>query len=141
MNNLQKVKGGNVPKPEISAARRNTSRSLFIIALPLVFLGLIDPLEGGLALIAASLVYLVAFLVAGRGPNKILWIPFVSAVGIGLVVLGLAIFGMDRVDNQPQLIPLSLGNWIYRAAVLVTLAGAVFTVINSFRTIQDTSSD
>lgn len=118
---------------EVSKSRKVSSRTLFILAIPLVVLGLIDPLEGGLALMAAALVYLGAFLLAGHGPRKILWIPFASAIGIGTVVLAVALFGVDRVGETQPMIPLALGNWIYRGAVLVTLAGAILTAVQPFR--------
>ena len=117
----------------ISKTRQLASIGLFLLALPLVFLGVIDPLEGGLALIAALLVYMVAFLLAGHGPSKVLWIPFVCAVAIGVLVLVLAIFGPDRVGAQGPFIPLLIGNWVYRAAVIATLVGAVIPAVNAIR--------
>jgi len=106
-----------------------------LLAVPIVFVGLIDPLEGGIALILAGFVYLVAFLVGGRKPTKFLWISYLSAsaVVIGAIVLVFAIFGMDRVSDRPEMIPLAIGNWIYRVAVLFTLAAALNTAILSFR--------
>ncbi|MFM1784963.1 MAG: hypothetical protein RLZZ579_1240 [Actinomycetota bacterium] len=41
--------------------RNLIGKVLTILALPVVFLGLIDPLEGGLALIVATLIYVLAF--------------------------------------------------------------------------------
>lgn len=111
-------------------------RVLLLLAVPIVFVGLIDPLEGGIALILAGFVYLVAFLVGGRKPTKFLWISYLSAVVIGAIVLVFAIFaifGMDRVSDRPEMIPLAIGNWIYRVAVLFTLAAALNTAILSFR--------
>ncbi len=108
-------------------------RILLLLAVPIVFVGLIDPLEGGIALILAGFVYLVAFLVGGRKPTKFLWISYLSAVVIGAIVLVFAIFGMDRVSDRPEMIPLAIGNWIYRVAVLFTLAAALNAAILSFR--------
>lgn len=110
------------------------SRLLFVLALPFVFLGLIDPLEGGLALLLALVIYIVAFLLAGYGPSRSLWIPYLLSFLIGGTGLLLAIFGIDRVDNEPNLLPLAVFNWLYRAAVIATLVGAILTVIKSFRT-------
>jgi len=59
------------------------------LAVPIVFVGLIDPLEGGIALILAGFVYLVAFLVGGRKPTKFLWISYLSAIVIGAIVAAL----------------------------------------------------
>lgn len=118
---------------KVSGWRRISSTILFFLAIPMVFLGLIDPLEGGLALVLALVIYLAAFSLAGHGPIKLLWIPFVSAVGIGAAVLVLAIFGTNRVGEHAPFIPLSIGNWIYRLAVLVALAGAVLTAVKALK--------
>lgn len=114
--------------------RQLASRILFILALPVMALALIDPLEGGLALILAFGIYLVAFIVAKQKPSKLLWIPFLTAFVIGAVTLALAILRLE-FTQEPQGLPgpIVIGLWAYRAAVLITLAGAVVTVINSFK--------
>lgn len=108
-------------------------RILLLLAVPIVFLGLIDPLEGGIALLLAGVIYLIAFLLVGHGPRKYLWVPYLASVIIGSIVLALAIFGIDRTDSSANLAPLAVGNWIYRVAVLMTLAGAITSAILSFR--------
>lgn len=108
-------------------------RVLVILAVPIVFLGLIDPLEGGIALILAALIYALAFLLAGKGPKKYLWIPYLIAVVVGGVVLLFAMFGVDRVNGEGLPGPVIVGLWIYRVAVLLTLAGSLTTAILSFR--------
>lgn len=120
-------------KREVSNRRVLLARICFLAAIPLTLLGLIDPLEGGLALLAALIVYAAGFLIYGRGPDKILWIPFVVASLIGLIVLLFAIFGLDRVGEEGQMPPLIIGLMVYRAAVAVTLVGSVITAIRSFR--------
>jgi len=122
-----------MPNREVSTGRKIASRSLFIVAIPFLILGLIDPLEGGLALIGALIIYIAGFLLANRLPAKILWIPFVVAAVLGLVVLLFAIFGLDRVDGEGQMPPLIIGLMIYRAAVLATVVGSVITAIRSFK--------
>ncbi len=118
---------------EISKARRNFGRALLIAALPLVFLGLIDPLEGGIALMLALTILTVAFFSAGYRPRKLLWIPFLLSITVGALTLVFAIFGLDRVDNQPSLIPLIALLWLYRAMVVATLVGLVLEVIRVFK--------
>lgn len=108
-------------------------RILLLLAVPIVFVGLIDPLEGGIALILAGFVYVIAFLVGGQKPRKYLWIPYLASMVIGAVVLLFAIFGVERVDNAPLTAPIVVGVWIYRVAVLFTLAAALSTAILSFR--------
>lgn len=101
------------------------------IAIPITFLGLIDPLEGGLGLIAATAIYAVAFFLLRKAPPKILWIPFLVALIVGLVTLGLAILDLDRAGPLPP--PILIGLWGYRLAVLAALVGGVITFVKQLR--------
>ena len=118
---------------EISRARKFLARALLIAALPLVFFGLIDPLEGGVALLFALATLTAAYLFAGYKPNKTLWIPFLLAIVVGAITLLFAILGLDRGNNQPSMIPLIAMVWVYRAIVLATLIGLVLEVIRAFK--------
>lgn len=114
--------------------RKITTRVLFAVAIPFVFLGLIDPLEGGLALALALLIYIPAFVISKQKPIRLLWIPFCVALVIGSSTLGLAIANLE-FSQQPEGLPgpIIFGLWGYRLAVAVTLAGSVLTLIRSFR--------
>jgi hypothetical protein len=115
--------------------RKITVRVLFALAVPFVFLGLIDPLEGGLALAVALLIYVAAFALSKQRPPKLLWIPFAVSLVVGASTLGLAIANLEfsqRPEGLPG--PIIFGLWGYRLAVAVTLAGAIKTLIGSFRT-------
>ena len=125
---------------EISSARKIIARALLIASLPLVFLGLIDPLEGGIALLLSLLTLSAAFLAAGYWPKKALWVPFVLAIAVGAIALLVAIFGIDRVDNEPPMFPLMALLWLYRVMVVVTLVGLVREVIRAFRGTTFTST-
>lgn len=107
---------------------------LLFLALPFVFLGLIDPLEGGLALIVAAVIYLVGFLLLRRFPTKLLWISFSVAILVGAAALVMAIMRLD-FTNQPQPIsfPLIALLWAYRVAVLVTLAAGIREAVRLLR--------
>lgn len=118
---------------EIARPRKIIFRSLLIVSLPIVFLGLIDPLEGGIALLISLITLGAAFAMAGSWPSKSLWIPFVLSVVVGVITILVAIFGMDRANNQPQMLPLIALLWIYRALVVVTLIGLVREIILAFR--------
>jgi hypothetical protein len=116
-------------------ARILFSRALFVLALPFVLLGLIDPLEGGVSLALALVIYLAAFVLSKQKPIKLLWIPFVAAVLIGAGTIALAIANLDT-SERGQGLPLQIivAVWAYRLAVAVTMVGAVITVVRSFRT-------
>ncbi|MFM2022770.1 MAG: hypothetical protein RIR89_162 [Actinomycetota bacterium] len=126
---------------EISSARKIIARALLIASLPLVFLGLIDPLEGGIALLLSLLTLSAAFLAAGYWPKKALWVPFVLAIAVGAIALLVAIFGLDRANNQPSMIPLIALLWLYRIMVVVTLVGLVREVIRSFKSTTFNTSE
>ncbi len=118
---------------EISRARRLTARVLLVVSLPIVFLGLIDPLEGGIALLISVATLSLAFLAAGYWPRKTLWVPFVLAIVVGAIALLVAIFGPGRVDNAPLMFPLIALIWLYRAFVVAALVGLVMEVIRIFK--------
>ena len=118
-------------------ARQVVSLIVFVLALPLVFLGLIDPLEGGIALLAALTVYLVGFGVAGHWPSTLLWIPFVAAVVVGGITLGYAILTNEPGPGPGRNLPILMaGVWAYRVAVIATLVGGVLTVWQSVQRIR-----
>lgn len=118
----------------VSRVRQILYRALMIAVLPVLFFGLIDPLEGGLALLLALAIYIVTFLIGGTRPKKYLWIPFVTSLGIGAVVLAAAIYLYDRV-GEPENFPFGLlaGNIIYALSVMVTIGGAILSAIQAFR--------
>ena len=114
-------------------AGRVISNILLVLALPILFFGLIDPLEGGLALLLAVLIYSLAFTLRKEKPAKLLWIPIVVALIIGALVLAIAIFVAASGPGNPLHILLVAGNWVYRSAVLVALVGALLTLVNAFK--------
>ena len=67
---------------------------LGVLALPIVFLGLIDPLEGGLALLLALTIGVVVRLLSGVPVPRLAWISMVATLAIGVLALALAIAGM-----------------------------------------------
>lgn len=121
--------------PEASSKRGSlVSRVLFIVALPLLAFGLIDPLEGGISLLFAGAVYLIAFLVSGDHPKKVLWVSYLVAIVVGAIQITLA-FSL-RALTEPgtnPIFPLAIGNWVYRAAVLVLLAAAFINAVDAFK--------
>lgn len=119
---------------QISATRVIISRVLLLTPVPLVAIGLIDPLEGGISLLIAGAVYLIAFLVSGDRPKKILWVPYLVAVLLGAtqLILAFTLRALTEPGSNP-IFPLAIGNWVYRAAVLVLLVGAIITAVAEFK--------
>lgn len=104
-----------------------SAKILLVLALPFVFLGLIDPLEGGLALIFATAIYAVAFFLLKAVPSRWLWVPFLLTLLIGGSAVLWAIFGRgtEQMGPLPPLVIFLL--WAYRAAVIAALGGAIYT--------------
>jgi hypothetical protein len=112
--------------------RSTVGKTLLLLAVPVVFLGLIDPLEGGLALVAATVIYVLAFWLLRRAPSRWLWIPFLGAFVLGVSTLLLAVIGgrEEQIGPLPPLV--IIGLWLYRAAVVAALVGALVTIRQAF---------
>lgn len=105
---------------------------LSVVTLPVLVLGLIDPIEGGLAMLVAGSMILVTWLVA-RVPVPVLeWSAWVTTIATG----GLAILGVWRTY------PLPVPAWVwvlvvaYEIAVALTLAGAGIYVARHVRRLR-----
>lgn len=112
---------------------------LGIITLPFLILGLIDPLEGGIALIVALGLGAAVRLLSGVPVPRLAWISMLVTIGVGILALALAIAGMPAESMQevgPEATapnPLSAGVrilvWVYRLGVLVVFIGAVVYLV------------
>lgn len=110
-----------------------TARVLLFLALPFVFVGLVDPLEGGIALLIAGAIYAIAFGLLGRRPRRLLWVSYVVAIVLGAIVLGVAIFVYATGGDREMLERFAVGgNWFYRVAVLAALAGGILALPQAF---------
>lgn len=110
-----------------------------IVALPVIFVGLIDPLEGGLALLVAVGLSAAVRLLSGVRLPRLAWISMVVTMGVGILALALAIVDMPTEAVQevgPDVTapnPLSAGVrilvWVYRLGLLFVLAGGVIYLV------------
>ena len=124
-------------------ARRIIAIVVAVAALPLVVLGLIDPLEGGIALLGAITLGLIARLLSRVPVPALAWIAAAATVAIGAITIAIAISGIPS-DTQPVPYPVApplhgllvVLNWIWRVGVLVTLAGAVLYLVRLFRSLR-----
>jgi hypothetical protein len=117
------------------SSRLVVSLILGIIALPVIFVGFIDPLEGGLALLVAVGLGVAVRLLSGVPLPRLAWISMLATVGVGILVLVLVIFAVPSETVQevgPEVTapnPLNAGArillWVYRLGVLLVLAGGV----------------
>ena len=116
-------------------ARQIIGLVLVILDLPLLFVGLIDPLEGGIALVFGLLVGFAARLVSSVPVPRFSWIAIASTFAVGILALVIAIFTppVETVEGvaNPVLANTALRIlvWVYRLGVLATLAGAVWYAV------------
>lgn len=105
---------------------------LAMASIPILTLGLIDPLEGGLALLAGFLIGFAVRLLSGIPVPRFAWIALAVTASIGVVALAVAIpqfsAGMPdaAVEAQAAFRPLALLRWAWRLGVLAVMAGAVW---------------
>lgn len=108
---------------------------LGILVLPIAVVGLIDPLEGGLALIVAVLVGALIRVLSRVPVPRLAWMAMAATLAVGLVALILAVAGMPGEESQvagpeasapnPLSVTVRVLVWVYRVGVLVVLVGAI----------------
>jgi hypothetical protein len=121
--------------------RRIIAIVLAVVTVPLLVFGLIDPLEGGIALLVAIALGAVVWALARVPLPKLLWISLIATVAIGALTLGLAIFNLEEPNGTGTaanpMLPLAALNWVWRAGVLVVLAGTVLYIVRLFRSLRE----
>lgn len=120
-------------------SRLIASLILGIITLPVIFVGLIDPLEGGLALLVGVGLGVAVRLLSGVPLPRLVWISMLATLGVGILVLALVIFAVPSETVQevgPDVTapnPLNAGArmllWVYRLGVLLVFAGGVVYLV------------
>ncbi len=128
--------------------RRIVGLVIVIVALPLLLLGLIDPLEGGIAFMLGTVLGGAARLVSRVPVPRFTWMALLTTVALGALTLLLVL-----VTNRPEQVrdatianpvlsmPLAMiGLWAYRLGALATFAGGVWYVVRITRAIVDSST-
>lgn len=125
--------------------RRIIGLILVVLALPLVLFGLIDPLEGGIALIVGALLGLGSWLVSRVPVPKFTWISLAVSGGLGILTLLAAVVlrdpasidsatGEATATNPLATVPIAVMLlWLYRLSVLVTIAGGIYYLVKIAR--------
>lgn len=107
---------------------------LAIMDLPILFIGMIDPLEGGIALLFGLIIGVVVWVVTRVPVPRFTWISFVATMAVGAITLILAVtlppVQIDEGVANPVVgyPPLAMLNWVWRVGVLVTLGGAIWYI-------------
>ena len=129
-------------------SRLIASLILGIITLPVIFVGLIDPLEGGLALLVGVGLGVAVRLLSGVPLPRLAWISMLATLGVGILVLALVIFAVPSETVQevgPDVTapnPLNAGArmllWVYRLGVLLVFAGGVVYLVRIAQALRGT---
>jgi len=119
---------------------------LGIVTLPVLFVGLVDPLEGGIALLIALGLGVGVRLLSAVPLPRLTWISMLATIGVGILALVLALVQMPFEAVQevgPEATapnPLSAGVrllvWVYRLGVLVVLVGGVVYLVRIGRALR-----
>jgi hypothetical protein len=114
---------------------------LAVLAMPILLLGLIDPLEGGIALLGAIALAIVVRLLSRVRIPKLAWISMLATVAVGVITIVIAITAVPPAGRSGQVMsPISgatiLLLWVYRVGVVVTLVGAVIYLVRLFRSLR-----
>ncbi|MBM7503022.1 hypothetical protein ACFPER_06040 [Agromyces aurantiacus] len=122
--------------------RRIIAIVLAFVSLPAVVLGLIDPLEGGIALLVGIALIGAVWALSRVAPPKLLWISLVATVALGAITLGLAMVSgpeteAGTVGNPVLDQPLVSLLWLWRAGIVVVLAGGIVYLVRLFRSLRE----
>lgn len=113
-------------------ARHVIALVLAALTVPVLALGILDPMEGGMAMLAAGVMILLTWLV-GRVPvPRLEWIGWVATVVVGAVTLAAAVVLWNEGVTAPgRGLPwwLAVLLVIYEVGVVATFAGGVWNVV------------
>ena len=131
---------------EAMRPRLIASLILGIVTLPVLFVGLVDPLEGGIALLIALGLGVGVRLLSAVPLPRLTWISMLATIGVGILALVLAFVQMPSEAVQevgPEATapnPLSAGVrllvWVYRLGVLIVLVGGVVYLVRIGRALR-----
>ena len=106
---------------------------LGILTVPVLIVGLMDPIEGGVALLVGGALLVIVFLVSRVPVPRFLWIAWLSAVAFGAASL-IAVAQYYPWRDYPWWIwALVVG---YEVAAGVTAAGGVVYVVRMARRLR-----
>lgn len=86
----------------VSRNRHIVGLLLALLTVPLVLLGLIDPLEGGIAMLAAGALLLVTRLVSRIPVPRLEWIAWTATASLAVVTVAIASVLWSQGITQTQ---------------------------------------
>lgn len=101
---------------------------LQFFAIVVALFGLLDPLEGGLALGAFAMMMWAIWALSHVRIPRLQWVPLVIAIACAVTVIGVFAVSDGGAEGLSAQNPLADGIrafvWVYRAAAFALLAGA-----------------
>jgi hypothetical protein len=122
-------------------ARLITAAVSAAIAAVVLVVGLTDPLEGGIAVLAAVAMIVAVRLISRMPVPQLAWISIAVALALAVTVLILvALPNPPEGDGGTVINPVSAGAvvlmWVYRVVVAIAIAGEVVYVLRLVRAIR-----
>ena len=119
-------------------ARHVIGLVLAVLTVPLVVIGLIDPLEGGVAMLVAGALVLVTWLVSRIPVPRLEWIAWTATTTLAVITVGIASVLWNQGITQTQ--GLAWWMWgligVYTIGVLATLAGSIQYIVRHVRALR-----
>ena len=115
-----------------------------VITIPFLAIGLVDPLEGGVALIVAGALILVTRLVSRLPVPRVEWIAWTATVVVGMVTIAVAyVMWRDGTTGPGRDMPWGLGLLLvlYEVGVAATIIGGVIYVVRHVKALREAASN
>lgn len=121
-------------------ARHVIGLVLGILTIPVLALGIFDPLEGGMAMLMAGAIIVATWLISRVPVPRLEWVAWVATAALSGTALTSAVLLRTAEVTGPGLgIPWWLVALIagYELGVVVTFAGGVWYVVRLLRVVRD----
>lgn len=112
---------------------------LTVVTVPLLLLGLMDPMEGGMALLVAGAVILATWLVSRVPVPPLEWIAWAAAIAVGITadIIGTVLWNQGLTGPG---LPVPWWMWIligaYEVGAAATAGGGVWYLLRHVRALR-----
>ncbi len=113
---------------------------LAILTIPVLALGLFDPMEGGVAMLVAGLLILGTWLVSRVPVPRLEWMSWAATVGVAMVAIASAVVSWTTEGTGPgRNVPWWLVTLIalYELGVVVTFVSGILYAVRLLHVVRD----
>jgi hypothetical protein len=106
-----------------------------VVAILFSFMGWIDALQGGAAVVMVALLTLVSWAISRVRIPILTWASLLAAIALSVATVALVVIAYDptgpdsQFENNPLSSPISIVNIVFRVAAVAVIAGTVFYAI------------